>query len=100
MIKEKPRRCNSGVWKKGYPAPAGFGSMCEKVGIPARGMHALRRVYISTLIDAGFNINTIRAQVGHADERTTYKSYCYDRKPKEIKQEEFEKTLKIFPQPA
>ncbi|MBO5599135.1 MAG: hypothetical protein J5943_11145, partial [Oribacterium sp.] len=26
MIKEKLHRCNSGVRKKGYPAPAGFGS--------------------------------------------------------------------------
>jgi len=30
MIKEKLHRCNSGVRKKGYPAPAGFGSIIKK----------------------------------------------------------------------
>ncbi len=35
--------------------------------------------YISNLIDFGLNINMIRGQVGHEDERTTYHNYCFNR---------------------
>ncbi|MBQ0004625.1 MAG: hypothetical protein KBS68_02045 [Clostridiales bacterium] len=33
------------------------------------------------LIDVGININTVRSLAGHADERTTYYNYCFDRAP-------------------
>lgn len=39
------------------------------------------KTYISSLIDVGINIDTVRAYAGHADERTTYLSYCFDRRP-------------------
>ena len=34
---------------------------------------------MTSLIDAGININTIRSYAGHADEKTTYFNYCFDR---------------------
>ena len=48
---------------------------------------------ISSLIDAGININTIRSYAGHADERTTYFNYCFDRAPDTEKKMLLEKAL-------
>ncbi len=52
-----------------------------------------RKTYISSLIDAGININTVRSYAGHADERTTYFNYCYDRTPDAEKKQLLEKAL-------
>ena len=51
------------------------------------------KTFISSLIDAGININTIRSYVGHADERTTYGSYCFDRTPDTEKKMLLERAL-------
>ena len=67
---------------------------CRRIGIPEKGMHKIRKTYISTLIDAeDININYIREQVGHADERTTYGNYCFNRKPKSLTAQNMEKAL-------
>ena len=55
---------------------------CKEIGTVNKSSHKSRKTYISALIDGGVNINAIRELVGHADERTTYNSYCYDRKTK------------------
>lgn len=52
---------------------------CEDLGIIKKSSHKSRKTYISALIDGRVNMNTIREMVGHADERTTYASYCFDR---------------------
>lgn len=53
---------------------------CRHLGINEKSMHKIRKTYISTLIDSNLvNINTIREMVGHEDERTTFRSYCYNR---------------------
>lgn len=52
---------------------------CKAVGMPQKSMHKIRKTFISTLIDGGVNINEVRKQVGHADERTTYGNYCFNR---------------------
>jgi len=49
--------------------------------------------FMTTLIDAGVSINTIRELVGHADERTTYRSYCYDRLDKSERKKLIEEAL-------
>ena len=54
---------------------------CKRLDILYRSSHKSRKTYISSLIDAGININTIRSYAGHADERTTYFNYCFDRAP-------------------
>ena len=56
--------------------------LCDEIDTIRKSSHKSRMTYISALIDGGVNINTIRDLVGHADEHTTYKSYCYDRKEK------------------
>ena len=66
---------------------------CENIGTCVKSSHKSRKTYISALIDAGVNINEIRELVGHADERTTYNSYCYDRKTKSERIEMITKAL-------
>lgn len=59
-----------------------FEKYCTKAGIAPRSSHKSRKTVISTLIDNGVNINTIREMMGQKDERTTYENYCFDRKEK------------------
>lgn len=67
---------------------------CKHINISEKSMHKIRKTYISTLIDnQNININYIRQQVGHTDERTTYGNYCFNRKPKDLTQQEMEKSL-------
>lgn len=68
---------------------------CRQAGIPYKSPHKIRKTYISKLIDDDVNINTIRELVGHVDERTTYKSYCYSRKTKDQTQNQLEEVLAI-----
>ena len=52
---------------------------CNEIGTIHKSSHKTRKTYISALIDGKVNLNTIREMVGHADERTTLNSYCFDR---------------------
>lgn len=70
-----------------------FRKYCKVAGINYRSSHKARKTVISSLIDAGMNINTIREMVGHADERTTMNSYCYDRRTKDERIEILDKAL-------
>mgnify|MGYP002868850801 FL=1 len=67
---------------------------CKNINISKKSMHKIRKTYISTLIDnENININYIREQIGHADERTTYGNYCFNRCPKDLTQAEMERSL-------
>lgn len=67
---------------------------CNHINISEKGMHKIRKTYVSTLIDCdNININYIRAQVGHADERTTYGNYVFNRKSEDLTEHEMEKAL-------
>lgn len=66
---------------------------CKQIGIVHKSSHKSRKTYISSLIDGQININTIREMVGHADERTTYNSYCFDRHTELEKQMQIEQAL-------
>ena len=71
---------------------------CKNINITKKSMHKIRKTYISTLIDnENININYIREQVGHTDERTTYGNYCFNRCPKDLTQAEMEKSLVSHP---
>ena len=72
-----------------------YRSYCSQLGILRRTSHKARKTYISTLIDNNVNINTVRALVGHADERTTYNSYCFDRSSEQEKIDKIENALAI-----
>lgn len=69
---------------------------CRNIGINEKSMHKIRKTYISTLIDnQAVNLNTIRNLVGHEDERTTLKCYCFNRKSDLQTQESLERALCI-----
>lgn len=65
-----------------YSIRKSYDRYCKAISTIHKSSHKSRKTYISALIDGGVNINEIREMVGHADERTTYGSYCYDRKTK------------------
>lgn len=58
-----------------------------------KGMHKIRKTFISKLIDSGLNINEIRKQVGHEDEKTTYRNYAFNRLGDKQTEDILEKTL-------
>lgn len=62
-----------------------YNKYCDRLGIMRKSSHKTRKTYISALIDGKVNINTVREMVGHADERTTYNNYCFDRSTEEEK---------------
>lgn len=66
---------------------------CDKLDIIRKTSHKTRKTFISALIDGKVNLNTIRELVGHADERTTLKNYCFDRNTEEGRQKQIEKAL-------
>lgn len=67
---------------------------CRYIGISEKSMHKIRKTYISTLIDSQMiNLNTIRDLVGHEDERTTLRCYCFNRKSDVQTQESLETAL-------
>ena len=68
---------------------------CRQLGIGTKSSHKARKTVISSLIDGGININTIRANVGHKDERTTYNNYCFDRRTNQEKVKQFESALAV-----
>lgn len=66
---------------------------CQEIGIINKTSHKTRKTYISALIDGKVNINTVREMVGHADERTTYNNYCFDRSTEDEKLKLIQKAL-------
>lgn len=67
---------------------------CETIGINTKSSHKIRKTYISSLIDSGLNIDEIRRQVGHSDERTTYGNYCFNRRTSDETRSIMEAALK------
>ena len=70
-----------------------YNKYCDHLGIMRKSSHKTRKTYISALIDGKVNINTIREMVGHADERTTFNNYCFDRSTEDEKVNLIEKAL-------
>lgn len=70
-----------------------FRKYCERAGISYRSSHKARKTFISTLLDSGVNLNTVRELVGHKDEQTTLNSYYYDRRTSEEKREIIDSAL-------
>lgn len=80
------------------PVPYGavrkcYEKYCKEIGIKLKSSHKARKTYISTLFDAGVNINTIRELAGHTDEQTTLHNYCFDRRDKAERAALIEKAL-------
>jgi len=76
-----------------YTVKKSYTRYCNMIGTAHKSSHKARKTFISALIDGQVNINTVREIVGHADERTTYASYCYDRRTKSDRAELVKKAL-------
>lgn len=57
--------------------------LCDRYGFPKKGMHALRRYYATTLINAGVEEIIVISQMGHTDFSTTKKYYYKDNTEKD-----------------
>ena len=108
LIEEaRARQQEEGVNDSGYifsmtdaPVPytelrKSFYKACNELGFNQKSSHKARKTFISTLIDAGVNINTIREIVGHEDERTTFNNYCFDRSEIEERNELINNALTV-----
>ena len=60
-----------------------YDSFCKALGIRKRSSHKARKTYVSTLIDAGINIDTVRKTAGHSSTQVTLQNYTFDRLEKE-----------------
>ena len=68
---------------------------CSKLGILYRSSHKVRKTYGSSLLDGGVSLNTTRIMLGHSDEKTTLKYYCFDTHTELEKMNLMENALKI-----
>ena len=66
---------------------------CDHININAKSRHKVRKSYISSLLDGGLNINEVRKQIGHEDERTPLHNYCFNRNDMETNEADMEKAL-------
>lgn len=64
--------------------------LCISSGIITKSSHKIRKTYISSLFDKGVNINTIKEQAGHEDERTSLNNYCFDQNVNSVIEEKLE----------
>lgn len=101
----KQRQLELGTDSTGYifsinGQPLGYRSVSDlyrkyslKLGEILKSSHKARKTFISSLLDGKVNINTVRTMVGHSDERTTFRNYCFDRRTESEKIEMIEKAL-------
>lgn len=61
--------------------------LCLSSGVTNKSNHKIRKTKISSMFDSGININTIREQAGHEDERTSLNNYCFDQNDDDIKKQ-------------
>lgn len=67
------------VMKKCVPSSS-LRRMCDRAGIPRRGMHVLRKTYSTRLLNANVDEAVITNQMGHTDIATTKGHYYYNDK--------------------
>lgn len=87
MMTENGKRVNTNVFNGRLKLA------CEKLGIPPRTMHKLRKTYGTTLIDNGVDESLIMSQMGHKDISTTRKYYYYANKDKETEREQIQNAI-------
>lgn len=67
--------------------------ICEKLGIPPRSTHKIRKTYGTTLIDNNVDDSIVAEQMGHADISTTRKIYYYSNKSRANKKKQVRAAL-------
>ena len=63
---------------------------CEKIGIPKKSAHKIRKTFISQMVFNGIDIDTVCRVSGHTDITTTFNSYTYSLTKKEDRIEAFQ----------
>ena len=67
---------------------------CHRCNIQEKSLHKIRKTFISTLIESrAVSIKYVQECVGHASAQTTYKSYYFDRKSKNVTEKGMEEAL-------
>ena len=66
---------------------------CKRVNIPYRSSHKLRKTALSSMVNAGISLNTVKNFAGHVDEETTLKYYTFDRETEAVRNQQIEKAL-------
>ena len=56
---------------------------CDKIGIPRKSAHKIRKTYISQAINSGIDLDTVCRISGHVDLKTTFQSYLFALERKE-----------------
>ena len=81
---EEPGKANCYIFAKALGKPAdrnniarSFRDLCDKVGIPRRGIHALRHTFSTNWVQNNPDISSLSRILGHADPAFTYKTYCH-----------------------
>lgn len=67
--------------------------LCERYNFPKKGMHAIRKYYATTLINAGVEEIIVISQMGHTDFSTTKKYYYKDNNEKDYVAEKVSRAL-------
>lgn len=70
--------------------------LCDELGIERKSTHKIRKTFISGLFDKGFNIDAICRMSGHADEKTTLHTYCFDLHDKGENEQKMESMSKLL----
>lgn len=63
---------------------------CEKIGIPKKSAHKIRKTFISQMVINGIDIDTVCRVSGHTDITTTFNSYTYSLTKKEDRIDAFQ----------
>lgn len=64
--------------------------LCLSSGVTNKSNHKIRKTQISSMFDGKININTIREQAGHEDEKTSLNNYCFDQSDDTEKKDKLE----------
>lgn len=67
--------------------------VCDKLNIPRRSIHKIRKTYATTLIDNNVSESFIKEQMGHSDISTTRKLYYLSNKSKQTKLKQIEEAV-------
>lgn len=81
---EEPGKANGYIFANNIGKPAdrhniarSFRALCDKAGIPRRGVHALRHTFATNWVQNNPDISSLSRILGHADPAFTYKTYCH-----------------------
>ncbi|MEE0862862.1 MAG: site-specific integrase [Lachnospiraceae bacterium] len=68
---------------------------CERIGIPKKSAHKIRKTYISQIIKDGVDLDTVCRVSGHVDLKTTFESYLFCLEREDEIDSRFEEILEL-----